>query len=61
MRTVNCLTVSLSLLLLFSAVGAARPVQCRLPEELEPQASLICNGIVISVEDAGIKMNHEFQ
>ena len=59
-RATNCLTVSVSLLLLFSAVCAARPVNPLFPEELEPKASLICNGTVISVEETGIKKNFSY-
>jgi hypothetical protein len=54
-RATNCLSVSVSLLLLFSAVCAARLVRPWLPEELEPKATLICNGTVLSVEETGIK------
>jgi len=60
MRSTNCLAVGVSLLLLFSAVGAARPVIPFFPEELEPKASLICNGTVISVEETGIKKNFSY-
>jgi len=56
-RATNCLSVGISLWLLFSAVGSARPIQCWFPEQLEPKATLICNGTVISVEDTGIKKN----
>jgi len=56
----NHLVLALSLGLLFTATCAARPVRDWLPEELEPQASLICNGTVISVEETGIRMNSTY-
>src|ERR1700691_374182 len=54
-RSTNCLAVSVSLLLLFSAVCEARPVIPLFPEELEPKASLICNGTVLSIEKTEVK------
>jgi hypothetical protein len=46
-----CVTVGI----FASGLADARPVRAYLPEELEPMATLICNGAVLSVEQMELK------
>jgi len=56
----NWLPLSIVLSIVFSPVCLARQYAPIPPEELEAQATLICNGTVLSVKDTGIKRNFTY-
>src|ERR1700735_4152098 len=50
MRIAYILALSLATWVAGSGASEARQVLAFLPEEMEPQATLVCNGVVLSVE-----------
>lgn len=59
-HAMNCLIFGVSLLIPFSSACSARAVEGWSLKQFESKASLICDGMVESIEETGIKKNFSY-